>query len=151
MKLTIVLFMLDDISVGVGETSQMFEICVQSFHLYGHYHGVVSCYSWYLTCTWFICMVKELVMILYYILQDISMDFKELVSMWQRKDEITVCDGERRWSLEIRKGKGNCRTTIHDEWLEFNDDIQLKCGDVCRFTSIRRCFRKFTVSVIRNS
>lgn len=65
------------------------------------------------------------------------------------KDEITVFHGDRRWSLEIRKRKDGQRTTIHDGWIEFRDDFQLKIGDVCLFTRKDDSIRKFTVQLIR--
>ncbi|KAK1352902.1 hypothetical protein POM88_052740 [Heracleum sosnowskyi] len=106
-------------SLPVGERLS-FEITVKPFHMYEYCHGV-----------------------------DISMDFFDLVIEWERKDEITVYQGDRRWPLEIRKRKNWKRTTIHYGWIEFRDDLELQIGDVCVFTTMNQSVKEFTVEVRR--
>ncbi|KAK1356970.1 hypothetical protein POM88_050226 [Heracleum sosnowskyi] len=97
-----------------------FEITVKPFHMYEYCHGV-----------------------------DISMDFFDLVIEWERRDEITVYQGDRRWPLEIKKRKNWKRTTIHYGWIEFRDDLELQISDVCVFTAVNQSVKKFTTEVHR--
>ncbi|KAK1364110.1 TF-B3 domain-containing protein [Heracleum sosnowskyi] len=102
--------------------SSRFEIKVQPFHMERYCYGV-----------------------------DISTEYMSLCSMWGRNDYIVAYNGSCSWKLQVKRRNLWKRTTIHDGWIDFRNDLDLKAGDVCVFESPAFSINHFTVSVISNS
>ncbi|KAK1375385.1 hypothetical protein POM88_031578 [Heracleum sosnowskyi] len=107
-----------------GETemgnSTAFEILVQPFHMLRYCHGV-----------------------------DVSVDFRDVRDWWNKLDYITAYIGNRCWTLQVRKRANWKRTTIHDGWIEFRNDLDLAVGDVCAFHWRNDTVHNFDVCVLK--
>ncbi|WOH06079.1 hypothetical protein DCAR_0625502 [Daucus carota subsp. sativus] len=98
------------------------EITVQAHHLYKYVYGV-----------------------------DISTDYIAITVCWRKKDYISIYSGEKGWKLQVRNrgGKSN-RTTIHEGWIQFRDDLGLHLGDVVVLECARNSRHHFSLQVVRN-
>ncbi|WOH00956.1 hypothetical protein DCAR_0520333 [Daucus carota subsp. sativus] len=98
------------------------EIIVQPHHLYKYVYGV-----------------------------DISTDYIAITGLWKKKDYISIYSEEKGWKLQVgnRGGKSN-RTTIHDGWIQFRDDLGLHLGDVVVLKCARNSIQHFALQVLRN-
>lgn len=119
---------LDERVIGVGRLSDylscplQFLVEVQPFHMLTHCHGV-----------------------------DVRGEFEGLRCLWKPRDQIVVYKDNQSWVLEVRKRPDSRRTTIHDGWLKFRDDLELTVGDKCIFKWQDDCCQKFIVDVFRAS
>ncbi|KAK1394676.1 hypothetical protein POM88_013732 [Heracleum sosnowskyi] len=106
-------------STPVGDVLK-FEVVVQKFHMYDYCHGV-----------------------------DIGQKFKNVFKSWGKNVAITVYQGNRSWIIQIRKRRDLKRTSMHEGWQKFRDDLKLKVGDICVFTYIDDSTCEFEVEVCR--
>ncbi|KAK1394047.1 Glycosyltransferase [Heracleum sosnowskyi] len=97
-----------------------FEILVKPFHMLRHCYGV-----------------------------DISVKFKNVFQAWNKSDYITAYVETRCWKLQIRKRPNRKRTTIHNGWLQFRDDLQLAVDDLCMFEWKNDTVRNFNVRIVK--
>lgn len=88
-----------------------------------------------------------LIFVLYFCLQDILVEFKELSNHWLKKDHISTYVGIRCWLLEIRRRRDKRRCTINGGWLMFREDLHLDVGDTCTFQWRDDSIRNFNVVV----
>ncbi|XP_063936677.1 uncharacterized protein LOC108227884 [Daucus carota subsp. sativus] len=97
------------------------EITVQPHHMYKYVYGV-----------------------------DISTEYEDVAAFWKRRDYITVYSGDRAWKLQVRsRGGKSRRTTIHDGWIRFRDDLKLVEGDVVVLECASNSLYHFAVQVIK--
>nr|XP_017215255.1 PREDICTED: uncharacterized protein LOC108193204 [Daucus carota subsp. sativus]XP_017215256.1 PREDICTED: uncharacterized protein LOC108193204 [Daucus carota subsp. sativus] len=121
-----VMFVGGPLSVGSISTNPSihgsFSITVQPFHMSKYCYGV-----------------------------DISNEFYHQSVKWKKKDYIKVYSAEKAWNLQVRHRKNPrlYRTTIHDGWIEFRDDLGLEVGDVCVFESATGSYDRFSVRVVK--
>lgn len=81
--------------------------------------------------------------------QDISVKFKKVFQAWNKNDYITAYAETRCWKLQTRKRRDSKRTTIHNGWLQFRDDLQLAVGDLCMFEWKNDTVRNFNVRIVK--
>lgn len=81
----------------------------------------------------------------------ISSEFRDSTISWRKNDYIVAYSGNRSWKLQVKKSSDWTRTTIHDGWIEFRNDLDLKVGDLCVFECPAFSNRHFQVRVIRNT
>lgn len=81
--------------------------------------------------------------------QDIPTKFNNLIYCWNRIDYFTAYLDNHCWTLQIRKRRDWKRTTIHDGWGSFRDDLQLAEDDVCLFRWKNDTVRNFDVEIVK--
>ncbi|KAK1377744.1 hypothetical protein POM88_024488 [Heracleum sosnowskyi] len=117
---------IDDRLVSSGEFGESlfppfeFVVDVQRFHMLNYSYGV-----------------------------DVRVQFRDLREMWSRNEQIIVYKDDCSWPLRIKKRPDWKRTTIHDGWLQFRDDLGLNIGDQCIFKWKDRSYNHFIVEVVK--
>ncbi|KAK1401126.1 hypothetical protein POM88_000731 [Heracleum sosnowskyi] len=79
----------------------------------------------------------------------VRVQFRELRDMWSRNEQIIVYKDDCSWPIQIKKRPDWKRTTIHDGWLQFHDDLGLNIGDQCIFKWKDRSYKQFIVEVVK--
>lgn len=82
--------------------------------------------------------------------KDISTEYEDVAAFWKKRDYITVYSEDRAWKLQVRsRGGKSRRTTIHDGWIRFRDDLELVEGDVVVLECASNSLYHFAVRVIK--
>lgn len=78
--------------------------------------------------------------------QYIHCNYRHLTDHWRNESHIVLHNEDFVWQIEVKKRKN--KITLHNGWIPFITDMNLKVGDVC-FFYMRECYTEFDVEVVR--
>ncbi|KAK1375357.1 hypothetical protein POM88_031550 [Heracleum sosnowskyi] len=61
------------------------------------------------------------------------LDSANITDLWDTKDSFTAYHQHCCWRIQIKKRRDWKKIVIHDDWIQFRNDMDLSTGDVCVF------------------